>query len=111
MYEKTIRLEKMYNENETAFKCLLDCTFYGTEINVLTTIRNAIVNAGIDEMIYKFMEDDILKGNFSVIYLDDRVIGEDKKRQAVKKQLEKLRGTLSGMRNEGIPIFEILFER
>lgn len=109
MINKTKRLKELYNENSTAFKSLIKTEVVGMQ-NVLETIENIIINAGIDKFIYTVMEDDILKGNFDVIYLDDRIIGEDKKRIKAKKELNRIRCALLKMKHEGKEIFEILFE-
>jgi len=104
------RFEALYKENETAFKAMLNSNgAWNFHVNVLTRVKEIIKEAGIDTFFYQTMEDDILKGNFSVMYLDDRMVGEDKKRIKAQKELNKLRATCVKMKNEGKETFEILF--
>lgn len=78
--------------------------------HVLTEIRSILCEAGIDEFIYEGMENDILKGNFDVIYLDDRLVYGDKKREKVQKRLDSLRIFLNQKKKEGYSVFQILFQ-
>lgn len=73
----------------------------GAGWNLLNEIRKEIVNAGISEYIFDLMRNDIVKGNFSVIYLDDRIVGDDPARIKAKKWLDKIRKSCFELRNKG----------
>jgi hypothetical protein len=111
MKDSTKRFKALFEENETAFKALLNSNTFGTDLNVPFLIKQKIKDAGIDNFFYQAMENDILKGNFSVIYLDDRMVGEDKKRLKLKKELNQIREQCAKMKNSGKDTFEILFEK
>ena len=100
-------INKLCNENPRLFSTLLSgCQGW----NLLTEIRNEILNAGISEGVYTLMETSIVKGNFDVIYLDDRVVGADPKRMKAKRRLEQIRSTCFRLKNEGWTSAAILTE-
>ena len=104
------RFKALYEENETAFKAMLHSNVsFQCRFNVLDRVKDIITEAGIDSFFYNTMENDILKGNFSVIYLDSRMVGEDKKRIKAQKELNKVRATCVKMQQEGKETFDILF--
>ena len=106
---KTVKpvVGKLCDENPMLFSVLLHS---GIEWNLPQEIRNTILNAGIDESIYMFMERGIMKGNFSAIYLDDRVVGDDPRRVKAKKRLDQIRSTCFRLKNEGWSLAAILTE-
>lgn len=75
---------------------------------ILKVVRRTILDAGIDAGIYEMMRRDILAGNFDVIYLDDRVVGDDKRRLKAKKELDRIRTACNHRKACGHAITDIL---
>lgn len=75
---------------------------------VLKEVKRIILGAGIDSGIYEMMRRDILKGIFDVIYLDDRVVGDDLKRLNAKKELDRVRTACNRRKACGESITDIL---
>lgn len=71
-------------------------------------VKQVIKNAGIDESIYIMMKDDIIKGNFSVMYLDDRIVGDNKKRIVAQKRMNQIRSGCFAELRSGRTIEDIL---
>lgn len=78
------------------------------EWSVLKEVKRTIIEAGIDAGVYEMMRRDILNGNFDVIYLDDRVVGDDPKRLKAKKKLDRVRTACNRRKACGDTITDIL---
>lgn len=78
--------------------------------SLLREVKNQLDYGGFDGHIYTLMEKDILRGNFDVIYVDARIVGEDPKRKKVRKRLEKIRIESNKMKNSGIPLEKIIMD-
>lgn len=108
MIPSICRLKKLYEENQTATIALIRANNISFRGNSLSFINKTILDAGIDSFIYESMEKEILRGNFDVIYLDDRLV-TNKKREKAQKALIQIRESLNKRKNQGFDVFEILF--
>lgn len=97
--------DKLLSERPDLSLIMLETTDPHT---VLFRVKQIILDAGIDEFIFKMMRQDIVRGNFSVMYLDDRIVGDDKRRIKAKKELEKVRKTCIRMQKYRYPLSKIL---
>lgn len=93
---------------ETCPEIALELFEQQLEWTVLKEVKRIILNAGIDVGIYEMMKRDIIAGNFDVIYLDDRVVGDDPKRLKAKKELNRIRTACNQRKACGQPIADIL---
>ena len=97
--------DKLLSERPDLSLIMLEATDPHT---VLFRVKQIILDAGIDEFIFKMIRQDIVRGNFSVMYLDDRIVGDDKRRIKAKKELEKVRKTCIRMQKDRCPLSKIL---
>lgn len=109
MLDRTKRMIRLYEEAPEVFKASLEGTdAYAT--GVYGDIKDIFRKAEIDSFFFRTIVSSLLNGNYDVLYLDARMVGEDKKRIEAQKQLEKMRAYLYKERNKGRHPFEILFE-
>lgn len=78
--------------------------------SLLREVKKQLDYGGFDVHIYTLMEKDILRGNFDVIYVDARIVGEDPKRMKTQKRLEKIRIESNKMKNSGVPLEKIIMD-
>ena len=76
--------------------------------SLLREVKKQLDYGGFDGHIYTLMEKDILRGNFDVIYVDARIVGDNPKRQKAQKRLEKIRIESNRMKNSGVPLEKII---
>lgn len=101
-------LEKMKAENEAVFYSQVDAYMQTMARCTLFNIKQTILDAGIDIFIFDSMKKDLINGNFGVLYLDDRIVGEDKKRQKAQKLFNRLRKQLNTLKNNGVSPLQII---
>ena len=86
------------------------CVMYEScNFGLLFSLRRILDNAGLSHY-FDMMKSSVVKGNFDVMYLDSRVIGEDKKREKAAKQLTELRELCNKNKLAGKPLSWILSE-
>lgn len=78
--------------------------------SLLREVKKQLDYGGFDGHIYTLMEKDILRGNFDVIYVDARIVGDNPKRQKAQKRLEKIRIESNRMKNSGVPLEKIIMD-
>lgn len=77
--------------------------------SILNKIKTIITDAGINEGIYTMMRKDVLHGNFNVIYLDQRLVGNDAQRKKAAEELDKIRQLCVTQKNQGRSTGQLLF--
>ena len=110
MLDGTKRMLRLYEEAPEIFKASLEGTESMRVIGIYSDIKDVFRKAEIDEFFFNTIINSLLNGNYDVLYLDTRMVGENKKRIDAQKQLEKIRAYLYKEKNKGRHPFEILFE-
>ena len=78
--------------------------------SLLREVKKQLDYGGFDVHIYTLMEKDILRGNFDVIYVDARNVGEKPKRMKAQTRHEKIRIETNKMKNSGVPLEKIIMD-
>ncbi len=101
-------LGEIRQTNRAVYESLMVAGGNMSEFSLLREIKKQLDYGEFDECIYSLMERDVLRGNFDVIYIDARIVGNNPKRQKAQKQLEKLRIKSNIMKNSGVPLEKII---
>lgn len=80
----------------------------GIDMGVLASLRRILSTVNLEHL-YSLMKNDIIKGNFSVMYIDAR-LQTDKTRQMVAKAIDLMRAKCVRSYNAGVPLDRILTE-
>lgn len=98
-------LEEIRKANPVVYEAML---LGRIEPSVLTTVRKILEDCGFSPWFYQTMERSVLKGNFDVLYLDARVVGDDPKRLKAQKELARIRKGCNELKAKGVPLDSIL---
>lgn len=101
-------LLELQNQNETCFNSLIDADLLRN--NFLSELKRQFAECNIDSFFFETIKKDLLKGNFDVLYLDDRMVGEDKKRLKLQKWLVKAKSQMYKMQKQGLTTLEIILK-
>lgn len=105
-------LTKLKETNDICFNSMITVSTQVTGgLNVLKILNDEFKKANIDTFFYSSIEKELLNGNFSVLYLDNRMVGQDKKRKALQSKLNKFRSQMIKMQLEGKTTMDILFTK
>lgn len=105
MIAQKVMFDTMLHDHPVLAEAMLEAHGPNT---VLFQVECVLRKAGIDEFIFDMMKNDIVRGNFSVMYLDDRIVGNDKARIKAKKELDRIRTACVKMQQEGHSLSQIL---
>lgn len=108
--ETIAMLGKIRKTNRPLYDTLMITGSDMSTFSLLREVKKQLDYGGFDSRIYTLMEKDILRGNFDVIYVDARIVGEDPKRKKVQKRLEKIRIESNKMKKSGIPLEKIIMD-
>ena len=78
------------------------------EYSLLQQVQKMLNDCGFDLWFYQTMEGPLLRGNFDVLYLDDRVVGNNPKRMKAQKEMARIRKECNRLKAEGIALENIL---
>lgn len=87
--ETIAMLGKIRKTNRPLYDTLMITGSDMSTFSLLREVKKQLDYGGFDSRIYTLMEKDILRGNFDVIYVDARIVGEDPKRKKYKKDSKK----------------------
>ena len=108
MLPRAKRMELLSEVNHAAYTAFANVMAM-SEDNILLTVQRIIRDANIDDFIYQCMKPELMKGNFNVLYLDSRVVGEDKARIKAQKELARIRRMSNKRKEAGETIIQLLF--
>lgn len=102
-------IQRLQDDHEEVFWCVLEGSLKLRYSPLFKDIISQFQDCGIDMFFYESIKKDVLKGNFDVLYLDDRMVGEDKKRIKLQKYMNKVRAHCNKRKNAGDSAYRIVF--
>jgi len=103
-------LIRLYDEKPDLCLVMIDVAM-SVQLTPLNEIQLICEKANLDPFFFETIKKSLINGNFDVLYLDDRMVGDDPKRIKAQKELQKIKSDFYKQRKNGKHTFEILLEQ
>lgn len=105
-----LMLGEIRKQNQQVYNAVILAGGQMMSFSLLRTVKNILNKAGFSDWLYASMEGELLKGNFDVLYLDSRIVGDDPAKLKAQRQIEKIRLESNMRKMAGIPLEQNLME-